>query len=114
MDVRPYLDYVEKLVRKLAPDLYDHIERVEVMSPATVLSVGNESVMEGQGGESYGIAMSVGQSGRKRPGAKSPLPGLYYVGNDVEGTGLGTHMAVDSGFKVFRMLTDMQEAGPSK
>ncbi len=105
LDPAPYLAYVEKMVRKLVPDLYEHVEKVEVMSPATVLAVGNDAIMPGQGGESYGIAMSVGQSGKKRPSAKSPIPGLYYVGNDVAGVGLGTHLAVDSGFKVFKMIS---------
>lgn len=107
LDVKPYLAYVEKLVRKIVPALYDHVERAEVMGPATVPAVGNDAVLDGQGGESYGIAMSVGQSGKLRPSAKSPIPGLYYVGNDVEGVGLGTHMAVDSGFKVFEMVKDL-------
>lgn len=110
IDVKPYLDYVEKIAKKIVPDLYKHIEKKEIMSPATVLSVGNEAIMPGQGGESYGIAMSVGQSGEKRPSASSPIPGLYYVGNDVEGVGLGTHMAVDSGFKVFQMISNSKSA----
>ena len=103
-DATPYLEYIEKRVRALVPELYDHIERVEVMEPKTVLLVGNDVIQRGQGGESYGIAMSLGQSGENRPRAKSPIDGLYYVGNDVEGTGLGTHMAVESGFKVFDMV----------
>lgn len=106
-DATPYLEYIERRVRKLVPELYDHIERVEVMEPKHVLLVGNDSVLPGQGGESYGIAMSLGQSGANRPRAKSPIEGLYYVGNDVEGTGLGTHMAVESGFKVFDMVKNI-------
>lgn len=106
-DAKPYLDYIERRVRALVPELYDHIERVEVMEPKTVLLVGNDVIAKGQGGESYGIAMSLGQSGKDRPSAKSPIAGLYYVGNDVEGTGLGTHMAVESGFKVFDMVKDI-------
>jgi len=50
------------------------------------------------------VASLLAHHGKKRPSAKSPIPGLYYVGNDVEGIGLGTHMAVDSGFKVFDMV----------
>ena len=107
LDVQPYLDYIEQRVRKIVPELYGHLEKVEVMSPKTVLLVGNDVVAKGQGGESYGIAMSVGQSGADRPSAKSPIPGLFYVGNDVEGTGLGTHMAVESGFKVFEMVKNL-------
>ncbi|MBN2569581.1 MAG: hypothetical protein JXB42_09155 [Deltaproteobacteria bacterium] len=48
--------------------------------------------------------MSVGQSSKNRPSAVSPIKGLYYVRNDVEGTGLGTQMAVDSGFKVLEII----------
>ena len=106
-DVTPYLEYIERRVRALVPALYDHIERIEVMEPKTVLLVGNDVVQRGQGGESYGIAMSLGQSGPERPGAKSPIAGLYYVGNDVAGTGLGTDMAVESGFRVFDMVKDL-------
>jgi prolycopene isomerase len=105
LDVEPYLNYIEQRVKKIEPQIYKHIERTEIMSPATVLAVGNDSIMPGQGGEAYGIALTVGQSGKNRPKAKSPIPGLYYVGNDVEGIGLGTHMAVDSGFKVYEMLS---------
>ena len=107
LDVQPYLDYIEQRVRRIVPELYEHIEKAEIMSPKTVLLVGNDVIASGQGGESYGIAMSVGQSGADRPSARSPIPGLYYVGNDVEGTGLGTHMAVESGFKVFEMVKNL-------
>ena len=104
LDPRPYLAYIEQRVKKIEPRLYEHIERAEIMSPASVLDIGNDSILSGQGGEAYGIALTVGQSGKSRPKAKSPIPGLYYVGNDVEGIGLGTHLAVDSGFRVYQML----------
>jgi len=104
LDVKPYLEYIEKRLKKIEPQIFDHIERTEIMSPAAVPAVGNDSIMSGQGGEAYGIAMTVGTTGKNRPRAKSPIPGLYYVGNDVEGIGLGTHMAVDSGFKVYEMV----------
>jgi prolycopene isomerase len=104
LDVKPYLDYIEQRVRKIEPQIYGHIERTEIMSPATVLAVGNDSIMPEQGGEAYGIALTVGQSGKNRPKARSPISGLYYVGNDVESVGLGTHLAVDSGFRVYEML----------
>ncbi|MCL2597911.1 MAG: NAD(P)/FAD-dependent oxidoreductase [Paludibacter sp.] len=104
IDVKPYLDYITQRIKKIEPQIFEHIERTEIMSPATVPSVGNDSIMDGQGGEAYGIALTVGQTGENRPKAKSPVPGLYYVGNDVEGIGLGTHLAVDSGFKVYEML----------
>ena len=104
LDIKPYLDYITQRLKKIEPQIFDHIERTEIMSPAAVPGVGNDSIMDGQGGEAYGIALTVGQSGKNRPKAKSPVTGLYYVGNDVEGIGLGTHLAVDSGFKLYEML----------
>jgi prolycopene isomerase len=32
------------------------------------------------------------------------VEGLYIVGNDTEGFGLGTHQAVDSGFKIYEKI----------
>lgn len=39
---------------------------------------------------------------------KGPIEGLYYVGNDVEGTELGTHPAVESGFKEFEIVSEVK------
>jgi prolycopene isomerase len=69
-----------------------------------VPAVGNDILFEGQGGESYGIANSVGQAGPDRPRGDTPIEGLYLVGNDAGGFGLGTHQAVDSGFNIFDMV----------
>lgn len=105
LDTKPYLEYVEKKARMLVPELYDgRIERTEIMSPADVVAVGNDSIFPGQGGESYGIANSVGQSGKNQPKGDTPIKGLYIVGNDSAGFGVGTHQAVDSGYKIFDMV----------
>ncbi|WZL79042.1 hypothetical protein QBE55_02405 [Eubacteriales bacterium mix99] len=52
------------------------------------------------GGEAYGIANCIGQSGEQRPSPKSPIQNLYYVGNDAGGFGMGTNQAVDSAVHV--------------
>lgn len=106
VDPQPYLEYIESGVQKIIPQLYapGAIERSEIMTPAIVPGVGNDAIMPGQGGESYGIANSLGQAGPLRPKGDTPIPGLYIVGNDAAGFGLGTHQAVDSGFKVFDMV----------
>jgi NADPH-dependent 2,4-dienoyl-CoA reductase/sulfur reductase-like enzyme len=49
---------------------------------------------------------SVGQSGSKQPKGDSPVKGLFYVGNDAGGSGLGTNQAVDSGINVSRMVLE--------
>ena len=75
------------------------------MTTSIVPSVGNDALFPGQGGESYGIANTIGQAGPDRPQGNTPIKGLYIVGNDAAGFGLGTHQAVDSGFKIFEMIT---------
>ena len=106
LDPKPYLEYIEKGVRKIAPELYEPnvITRTEIMTTAIVPGVGNDVILPGQGGESYGIANSLGQAGPHRPKCDTPISGLYIVGNDTEGFGLGTHQAVDSGFKVYEKV----------
>jgi phytoene dehydrogenase-like protein len=103
---RPYLDYVESIVRKIQPELFDHIEQRELMTPGQSAALGTDAQSPTSGGESYGIANSVGQAGDQRPSPKSPIHGLYYVGNDAGGFGLGTHQAVDSGVKVAELIME--------
>lgn len=111
VDSAPYLAYIEKGVKKIAPELYEPgvIARTEIMTTATVPGVGIDAILPEQGGEAYGIANSLGQAGPQRPKAETPIEGLYVVGNDTEGFGLGTHQAVDSGFKVYEKV--MQRLG---
>jgi hypothetical protein len=61
-------------------------------------------VLSGQGGESYGVALSVGQYGDERLNGESPIAGLFYVGCDAGGFGLGTHQALDSAVIVSRSV----------
>ncbi|MCL2508734.1 MAG: NAD(P)/FAD-dependent oxidoreductase [Oscillospiraceae bacterium] len=106
VDPAPYLEYIEKGVRKVVPELLKPgvIARMEIMTTAIVPGVGNDAIFPGQGGESYGIANTLGQAGPDRPDGSTPMKGLYIVGNDAAGFGLGTHQAVDSGFNVFEMV----------
>jgi prolycopene isomerase len=106
LDIQPYLDYVARRVREIMPELFDCIEKEEVFGPGNVPALGNDAVLPGQGGESYGLALSVGQTGDKQPKGDSPIEGLYYVGCDAGGSGLGTHQAVDSAINVSKMLLD--------
>jgi choline dehydrogenase-like flavoprotein len=45
------------------------------------------------------------KTGVNQPSPKSPIHGLYYVGCNAGGSGLGTHQAVDSALNVFEMLS---------
>jgi prolycopene isomerase len=107
-DFSPHLEYVEANMRILFPKLFETgvIERREIMGLREVYKLGVDKIFDGQGGESYGIANSIGQSDGDRPSCKLPIKNLYCVGNDTEGFGVGTHRAVDSGFKVFEKIAE--------
>ncbi len=55
-------------------------------------------------GDCIGLAQEVGQSGRLRPAADTPLRGLYLVGADAGGRGIGTEMAADSALRLYHLL----------
>jgi phytoene dehydrogenase-like protein len=100
--VEPYLPYVREIVARIQPDIFDYIEKEETFGPGTTAALSRDVVLEGKGGESYGVALSVGQYGDKRLNGESPIEGLFYVGCDAGGFGLGTHQAVDSAVNVSR------------
>lgn len=104
MDTQPFFDYIESKIQIIQPDLFDHIERREVMTPGQTAALGTVAMGEHLGGEAYGIANCIGQAGEDRPSPVSPIRGLYYAGNDAGGFGEGTHQAVDSGVNIADLI----------
>jgi hypothetical protein len=53
-----------------------------------------------------GVAVTIGQSGKHKPSARSPISGLFYVGFDAGSSSgfMGTQQAVDSGINVASMV----------
>jgi phytoene dehydrogenase-like protein len=100
LDLQSHLDHIERTVRLIQPDLFEHIYRTETMTTAQCAGVGTDAMSPHLGGEAYGIANSIGQAGDQRPSPVSPIKNLYYVGNDAGGFGLGTQQAVDSAVNV--------------
>jgi prolycopene isomerase len=96
----------EAVIDELWPDLQKHVLRKEPYGAKQISGLSRDSVLPGCGGEAVGIAQVVGQVGRSKPDARTPLPGLYLVGCDAGGRGAGTHQAVDSGFNVAAMVDD--------
>jgi len=66
-------------------------------------------VVPGQGGECFGLAQIVGQCGKHKPSPKAPISGLFYVGFDAGGNGLGTNQAVGSGLNVASLVYDYHQ-----
>lgn len=55
-------------------------------------------------GECIGLAQEVGQTGTKKPKPQTPIKGLYLVGSDAGGKGIGTECAADSALYLYNIL----------
>ena len=55
----------------------------------------------GENGAGIGIAQIVGQAGHDRPSIKTPIEGLYIVGAEAGGAGVGTELAANSAIEFF-------------
>jgi len=93
-------DKIDEVMFKVFPELPKHIESKEYYSARDVSVLTRDQVLPGQGGECIGLGQVVGQGGRRKPSIKAPVRGLFYVGCDAGGYGVGTQQAVDSGIKV--------------
>ncbi len=99
-DIKPWLDKGDEMMFKVFPDMPAAIEAKEYYTPQDVSNLTRDSVLPGIGGECIGLAQTVGQGGAHKPSIKAPIQGLFYVGCDAGGIGVGTQQAVDSGVKV--------------
>ena len=93
---------VDEQFNEMFPEAVQYIESREgYAGPAQVSALSRDSVLPGLGGEAVGLAVTVGYCGKNKPKAKSPLPGLFFVGHDAGGLAfIGTHQAVSSGLRV--------------
>jgi prolycopene isomerase len=82
------------------PDLPAAIEDDEIYTPKDVSHLTRDSVTRGIGGETIGLGQIVGQCGPGKPSIQTPLRGLFIVGCDAGGTGVGTQQAIESGVNV--------------
>jgi prolycopene isomerase len=98
--LEPLLERVHESMERVWPGFHDAVESSVPYGTLQVSRASRDAVLPGQGGECIGLAQVVGQCGRHKPSARSPLPGLFYVGCDAGGHGCGTHQAVDSGINV--------------
>lgn len=103
----------EAALAELFPDLPAHVERREPYSAQHVSNMTRDSVVAGAGGECIGLSQVIGQCGRTKPDARTPLDGLFLVGCDAGGWGCGTHQAVESGMHVAALVQKELDALPA-
>jgi phytoene dehydrogenase-like protein len=99
-DLKPFLDKGDEMMFKAFPDLKAAIEAQEFYTPHDVSTLTRDSVLPRIGGECIGLGQVVGQGGAHKPSVRAPIRGLFYVGCDAGGIGVGTQQATDSGMKV--------------
>ncbi len=99
-EIDEWLEKNEALVLKAFPEMADCIENKDVFTSMSVSRATRDHVMPGQGGECIGLGQFLGQCGNAKPSVQAPIRGLFYVGCDAGGIGVGTQQATDSGIKL--------------
>ena len=97
---KAWKDMGEKVMLDAYPDLIKHVESKETYTPTHVCNLTRDQVLPGQGGECIGLGQLMGQCARTKPSVKAPVRGLFFVGCDAGGYGVGTQQAVDSAINV--------------
>jgi phytoene dehydrogenase-like protein len=103
-DMQPWWEKCDEIMSKVFPELPGQIERKECYSVRDVSSLTRDRVLPNQGGECIGLGQLVGQGGRQKPAVKAPIRGLFFVGCDAGGYGVGTQQATDSGINVANLV----------
>lgn len=101
---KKWWDKIDEIMFKVFPEMSKHIEFKEYYSAREVSTLTRDKVMPNQGGECIGLGQVVGQGGGLKPSIKAPVQGLFYVGCDAGGYGVGTQQAVDSGINVAKVV----------
>ncbi len=107
---------MEEQMAEIFPEVGPAIEYKTHAGPRDVAALSRDEALPGTGGE-FNLAISIGQTGKYKPSARSPVPGLYYVGMDAGSTKrlLGSNGPVDSAINVAQMVyqyyLDRQFAG---
>lgn len=99
-NMKAWWDKCDEIMFKAFPELEKHIERREPYSVKDVSLLTRDKVLPNQGGECIGLGQLVGQGGLQKPSVRAPIRGLFFVGCDAGGYGVGTQQATESGINV--------------
>jgi len=87
-----------KSLENIFPDLSDNLMWYDVSTPKDIGDLG------GKESSVIGIAQIMNQTGKDRPSPKLPIEGLYLVGGDAGGWGIGTELAAKSAIECSEMI----------
>lgn len=103
-EIEAWADAGEEKLFAALPEIATAIEDKDLYTTRDVSNMTRDSVLPGHGGETIGLCQSVGQCGPSKPSIKAPIRGLYFVGCDAGGTGVGTQQAIASGINVTEVV----------
>ena len=89
------LDKLIQVAEEHFPGMQEHAVFVEKVFPEDAARI------MGEDGAGIGIAQQAGQAGVDRPSICTPVKGLYIVGAEAGGSGVGTELAVNSAIEFF-------------
>lgn len=96
---RLLLDRAGELLAEMFPEVTEGTEERLELRTADVSRLSGRPT-----GECIGLAQEAGRSLHERPDQATPVEGLYLVGADAGGRGIGTEMAADSALRLYRLL----------
>ncbi len=99
-DITAWADAGEEILFSAYPALPDLIEEKVLYTAKSVSNATRDATVPGAGGETIGLAQIVGQCGDSKPSIQTSVNGLYIVGTDAGGSGVGTQQAIESGYVV--------------
>ena len=91
----PLREHLFKSVDEIIPGFEDHILWVDVTTPKDL------EAQLGESGATIGLGQMPGQCGADRPSVKTPLEGLYLVGGEAGGSGVGIELCASSALEFF-------------
>jgi len=103
-DHQPWWDKIDEMMFEAFPGMKEAIDSKEGYTAHDVSALTRDQVLPGIGGECIGLGQVLGQAGSQKPSARTPIQGLFYVGCDAEGTGIGIQQATDSGMRVAKIV----------
>ncbi len=98
--IKAWADAGEEIFFGLFPQARELVVEKDLYTTRSVSNATRDATLPGTGGETIGLAQIVGQCGKSKPAIQTPLDGLFIVGCDAGGRGVGTQQAIMSGFNV--------------
>jgi prolycopene isomerase len=95
---KKWINNAMETLEHMFPELSDNLMWRDITSPKDI------ELMGGKEATVVGISQTADQAGINRPSSTLPIEGLYIVGGDAGGWGIGTELAADSAIKCSEVI----------